>query len=123
MERNEKKGLICGIYESKDIGNCSNNGMSAKYKDVLLIFDEEEAQIFEESEDRPTVKIMKKYIGGQEYIYAVPINPPKKGMVGYIMGGCFIYTSDSRFRRYVSPYPVPLHDRTETPEEYEMLSR
>ena len=118
----KRKGLICGILENKDIGNCSNNGISSRHDSVLVVMDNPRAQIFEEDPKRPTVKIVRRNIFGKEYIHAEPVNQPKEGNIGWIMGGCFITTSDSRFSNLVSPYPVPLHDRQETQEEYDMLS-
>jgi len=103
------KGLICGIYESKEIGNCSNGGISSKYKDVLVIIEGQDIGPFEESEDRPTVKIVKRIICGEEYIHAEPTSI--KG--GCMAGGCFIYSCDSRFMEAISSYPISLHDRQE----------
>ena len=116
----EVRGLICDIYESKDLGNCSNNGISARYNKVLVIMEEEEARVFGEKEDRPTVRIVKRVIYGREYIHAKPVSRVNRGNRGYMMGGCFIHSGDSRFRRLVSEYPVPLHDRQETPSENEL---
>ena len=36
-----------------------------------------------------------------------------------MFGGNFVYTSDSRFP---SDYPIPIHDRFETQEQYDQLS-
>ena len=111
-------GLICGIFESKSIENCSNSGISAKYKNVLVIIPGKNIGPFEEREDMPTVKIVRRIIGGDEYVHAEPV---KKG--SYMAGGSFIYSCDSRFREYVNEYPISLHDRQETQKEYDLLSR
>jgi hypothetical protein len=37
-----------------------------------------------------------------------------------MFGGCFLWTSDGRFP---SPHPIALHDRWESPELNEALSR
>ena len=42
-----------------------------------------------------------------------------KGNVGYMFGGNFIHTSDSRIP---NDYPIPIHDRQETQEQYNHLS-
>ena len=118
-----RKGLICEIYESKDLGNCSNNGISARHKDVLVIMDEKDAQVFKETSERPTVKIVRRIISGKAYLHAEPVNGTEKGMIGFMAGGSFIFSCDGRFSKYVNQYPVALHDRQETPEEYDMLSR
>ena len=41
-------------------------------------------------------------------------------LCGPMFGGAFIWSSDSRFP---SRQPIPVHDRYETPERYDMLSR
>ena len=104
------KGMILGIYENKRIGNCSNNGVSSKYNEVLLVGDDV-PEIFEAG-DMPVVKIVKRQIGGSEFIHAEPVDPAPSGMIGYMMGGSFIHSSDSRVRR-IAKYPIPLHDRAE----------
>ena len=114
------KGLICEIYESKDIGNCSNGGISSTNKEVLVVMKEGEGQVFEEDEKRPTVKIVRRIIDGEEYVHAEPINAPEG--IGWMMGGSFIYSCDSRFRNYVNEYPIALHDRQETSEQNRLLS-
>lgn len=115
------KGFIADIYENKEIGNCSNRGISYWCKQVTIVTEIENLQIFDidpRSElRRPLVVIKKK----GNYIYAEPIDKPKG--IGWMMGGSYIFSSDSRFRRLLNEYPIPLHDRQETPEEYDVLSR
>jgi hypothetical protein len=100
------KGIICCIYESKRIGNCSNNGISKFHKEVTLVPSEDFPdipEIFSVSDTAPAVKLRIK----NGYISAVPVNDAGKW---FMMGGCFIYRSDSRFP---VKHPVALHDRTE----------
>lgn len=115
----KKIGLLCGILQNKNIGNCSNGGISSKYDSVVLIDADVDAP-FEPSEDSPAVKITRRLIGGLEYIYAEPVERCPAGHVGYMAGGCYIITSD---RRFPFDYPIPLHDRTETIEQYDQLSQ
>jgi len=112
-------GLICSILQSKDIGNCSNHGISEQFDCVTLTG---YGGPFDPAEDRPEVQIKSKNVMGHEYHYAVPVNGKKDGHAGWMMGGCFIYTSDSRFRATFT-YPVPLHDRQESPQLNKILSR
>lgn len=116
-----KKGLICEVYRGEH--DCTLNGISSKNNDVLLMFEEPEAQVFEESDNRPTLKIVRRNLFGREYIHAEPIGTGRAGHNSYMMGGNFLFSSDSRFSKLVSPYPIPIHDRQETAQEYEMLSR
>jgi len=109
------KGLICYIYKPKH-GDCSNGGLSSWADEVTLI-DSKINGPFEPTPSRPAVKIIRRTIRGQEYIHAEPMEDCPDNEIGYMMGGCFIYTSDSRMRE-VLPYPIPLHDRSELPERY-----
>lgn len=103
-----RKGLICGVLRDVEIGDCSNDGISSNHDTVLLLFDEEEAQVFEESEGRPTVKLVRRKIAGKDYVHAEPVEG-----TGYMFGGAFIYSSDTRFGLFANQYPIALHDRKE----------
>ena len=101
------KGLIAGIYESKEIGNCSNSGISKKCKKVTIV-GKNIPEIFESDKNAPEVKIVTRTIGGQIYLHAEPIQ--KNEANEWLAGGSFIYSCDSRFP---SRYPIALHDRQE----------
>ncbi|HDY87868.1 MAG TPA: hypothetical protein ENH82_07105 [bacterium] len=112
------KGLNCCIFESKSIGNCSNNGISARCKEVTLLgvkrlngdFEPMPA-IFEPDKDHLPVVIEERIPCGKLYYSAYPCDREGNQENGYFMfGGCYIKTSDSRFP---FDYPIPLHDRTE----------
>ena len=50
--------------------------------------------------------------------------PPAPGMLGPMFSGSFAYSSDSRWREATGMYgAIPIHDRYETPAQYDMLSR
>jgi hypothetical protein len=119
------EGFIASILEDKKIGNCSNRGISYWAKEVTIVTDIPELQIFEtypkDELNRPLVVIKKKKVCGEEYVYAEPIDEPTG--VGWMMGGTFIYSTDSRFRQFLNKYPIPLHDRQETAQEYERNSQ
>lgn len=108
------KGLNAGILESKEIGNCSAGGLSSRCKSVTII-GEGIDEIFEATADSPAVKIVKR----GDYIHAEPVNKPINGNIGWMAGGTFIYSCDSRFPAH---YPIPLHDRQETQANYDILS-
>ena len=114
-----EKGFIANILDYKD-GNFSNGGISKFHKEVTIVSEKPELQIFEiEPKDelvRPIVVIKNR----DGYIYAEPIDAPEG--VGWMMGGSFIYSCDSRFRNLLNEYPIPLHDRQETPEQNRLLS-
>lgn len=114
------KALRVEIYEGKSIGNCSNNGISTRFKEILLICSDGNVDIDEKNPPENLCRIVTRHICGGTYKHIEPVAPPKG--FGYMNGGCICATSDSRFRR-LSDYPLYLHDRQESREQYEMLSK
>ena len=114
------KGLIVEIYKNPMFKGCSNGGISGKVESVTIVGDGI-PEIFEASDDCPAVKIVRRNIFNGEYVHAEPIEEPTE--VGWMAGGAFIYSSDSRFRQHINQYPISLHDRQETQQEYDTLSK
>lgn len=114
------QGLIVSIYSNGV--NCSNGGISSRVNKAIIIGDDI-PQLFEARDDMPAIKIIRRNIGGREYIHAEPVNPCPSNEIGYMAGGCFVYSSDSRFRQLICDYPIALHDRSETQTQYNHLSR
>lgn len=108
-------GLICGILESKWIGNCSNGGISSKHKAVVLV---DAKGPFDPAPDMPAVKLVHRVIFGKPYVHAEPLEDPPTGTIGWMAGGCFIESCDGRFP---SSYPIPLHDRCESQALYDSM--
>ena len=80
-------------------------------KDLTLI-GEKIDQVFGVTPERPMVKIEVRKLTHGDYLTARPCDSEGNMRKGGMFGGCFIYSSDSRFRA-ISAYPVPLHDRFE----------
>ena len=114
------RALPISIYEDKKIGNCSNNGISSRYKEVLLICDEGFIKIDEDNPPENLVKLVTRNLFGREYKHIEPVAAASGA--GWMAGGSLVYSSDSRFRS-MSEYPLSLHDRQEYWELYDMLSR
>ena len=102
-----EKGLHCSILEPKDIGNCSNYGISYNHETVTLM-NMTTGKVFEPDEKSPPVWIIE-HPTVKGYYYAIP-EDPSTTKKWWMFGGCYIKTSDSRFP---FKYPVALHDRTE----------
>jgi hypothetical protein len=103
-------GMLAQIYDSP-LGNCSNNGVSAKFKSVCVINIEGP---FDPSDDAPAVKLIKSRNGN---LVCVPVGLEDKWTM---FGGAYVTTSDSRFGAavkrlsgYEHSFPVALHDRVE----------
>ncbi len=102
------RGLRASIYKDKG-RDWSNSGLSSTVDEVTII-GEGIPPIFEATPDAPAVRVVSRRLFGGRETY-VHIEPQAPGQ--YMMGGCFIHTSDSRFRELVNRYPVALHDRQE----------
>lgn len=108
------KGLIASVFKS-DLGDCSNGGISGKVESVVIVNCNGP---FDPSESMPAVEIRTGNLPGT--VKAIPVEGKDENKIGWMFGGTFIYTSDSRFPYN---YPVPLHDRQESQELNEILSR
>lgn len=108
------KGMIVSVYSNPTYRKCANGGPSEEAEEMLLVGDDVPG-IFE-ADDLPIV-VLKKKTYQREYYYVEPIEPVPSGRSGYMMGGSFIYSSDSRFRSLGAGYPLPVHDRTEAPRK------
>lgn len=107
------KGLLCEIYKSS-LGDCSNGGVSAFAAKVVLT-GHGLPELFEPSEDAPEVRLATH----ANRLIALPVSlmrdpdilqPTAWDAPGTMDGGCFVYTSDSRFP---ADTPIRLFDRTE----------
>ena len=103
-------GMLAHIYDSP-LGNCSNKGLSSKFKEVCVINVEGP---FDPSPDAPAVKLVKRDHGN---IVCIPVGLEDKWTM---FGGAYVSTSDSRFNDavrklsgYAHGFPVALHDRVE----------
>lgn len=100
-----------------DLGDCTMNGVSSKARSLDL-----------HAEGNPDgaedgLVVVTRMIAGREYVHAEPIRQPK-GLVGPMAGGNFVYTSDSRYSEVTGvQYPISVHDRFETQEQYDALTR
>lgn len=119
QEGGERMEMRCGIYRRSY--TCANGGVSdLPYKDCILIWDDPEAE--PGMRDKTPIVVLSA-IGSHRIAVAAPPVHMKHitdRVCGPMAGGAFIYCCDSRFP---SEYPIPLHDRYETQEEYDMLSQ
>ena len=109
------KCIPAEVFRSS-LGDCSNGGLSSKTNEVYVPCPTGFLEIPES--DYRLVRLVTRVIGFGSFTHAEPVKEVPRGHVGYMMGGTFIYSSDSRFP---SKYPIPLHDRTETQEFYDSM--
>lgn len=111
-------GQWCSIFENKYIGNCSNGGVSATEKQVFVVgLPEEELRYPKESEGIAPELIMEVNYGHRGYKSLRPVHKPA-GVVGPMAGGSIVMIEFKVQREY-----LPLHDRFETQELHDKLSR
>lgn len=100
--------LTAEVYRSS-LGDCTNYGISSYQKELYVLVGKEGP--FEPDDIRQCVYIEMHEIMGKKYIDCKPAYCQK---YWYMMGGNFLYTSDSRFKKITgSSYPIAIHDRYE----------
>lgn len=103
------KGLHVNVLRST-LGDCTAGGVTSKY-DTFLLVGEGIPELFEAREGEVVLRLVKRNIGGKEYLHVEPTEEITRGR-WVMFGGNFIFSSDSRFRN-VSQYPLAVHDRIE----------
>lgn len=106
------KALPIDVYRRKGV-DCTNDGISSKYDSLLLMCDEGFIDVNESNPPENLVKVKKRFLFGENVYSIVPYNEPT--CAGWMFGGNFAYTSDSRFHRMVEGVygAVAIHDRQE----------
>lgn len=97
--------------------DCTNNGISGKRWIFRLITEEEEKTLLTNEPENYLV-LVKRVLWGEKAWYLRPLEVLKpKGSIGPMHGGNY---ADIGYE--LSRLPLPIHDRFETPEQYEALS-
>ena len=113
------KAISLEIYRSR-FGDSSNGGISSRFSEVLIECADGYIDVDENNPPENFCKVVKRRFGNETYLHIEPYKRPDSGNVGWMSGGCFCSTCDSRFSR-ISQYPLSLHDRQETQEQYDMM--
>ena len=88
------------------LGDCSLNGVSARYDDLELAIPDGPDLVDED--DPRLVKVVTRHLFGEDYRHIEPYRNEGKW---FMSGGNIGYTCDSRFP---SRYPLIIHDRDES---------
>jgi len=96
------------------LGDCSNNGISSRFTEVLVPVDGGYIEVDLDNPPENLVKVIRRNIFGREYVHVTPWTLAESGMAT-MHGGTFVHSSDSRFNETIDNghYPVALHDRVE----------
>ena len=111
--------------ESTNGGATSPNRAKGK---ILVVFDENidrgnyRLENCRDDDRFICLKVVRRGKGANQYLHVEPMFDKDRGSgVGPMAGGNYVGTSDSRFSN-VSAYPLSVHDRWETQEQYNSLS-
>ena len=118
------------VLKAERVGDCTNNGISSQYDTLYLCKDyvtkEDVLEYCKETGENPhrflTVDKYKSVRG--IYVRLVQlVRQNNDKIIGGMDGGNYLTCSDSIFSEITGvPYPVAIHDRYETQEEYDLLS-
>lgn len=115
------KALPVDVLRTRYEG-ASNGGISERYDRLLLLCEEGFEKVDLNDPPENLVIVVKRRLGGKCRDYIRPYAEPKKGNIGWMAGGSFAESSDSRFSDMIGFYgAVSIHDRQETQDQYDML--
>lgn len=122
------KVLYVTVFRAAGYPDCTNNGLSARVNSAELFWEcthDEAIEWCKEHQRDPEKQfiLVDRKLWGEDHSYAEPLIKPTGKM--QVFGGNFLYTSDSRMYKTsgVAKLPIPVHDRFETWEEFDALSR
>jgi len=117
------KAIPVEVYRAAGYGDCTNGGISSRFSRLLLICDTGFLDVDENDPPENLVKLVKRHLFGQDTYHVEPYKAPEG--IGWMAGGNFAHTSDSRFTRMMDGFygAVAIHDRQESASLYELLSR
>ena len=115
----EFSDFISGEVYKFPLGECTNNGVSSRYKTLYVVSEETTlAEVEKFCNENPSYNIEQffkvdyDFYDRMDYIRLDPLN---KGNKWNMAGGNYLFSLDSRFKEFVCgcKYPVPIHDRYE----------
>jgi hypothetical protein len=106
------RGLLVDVLRCADGRDCTAGGVTSRVTKAVLVEDDCELGPFEPDERAPALRFVVRNVRGRRCVHAEPIDQPIEGKVGPMFGGNYVTSSDGRFP---SDYPIPVHDRFETP--------
>lgn len=117
------KALPISVYRSDFISDCSNGGITSRFKRLLVICQDGFIDVDENNPPENLCKVVRRHLFGRDVFHVEPVAAPKGA--GWMMGGNYAATSDSRFSALCGKQygALAIHDRQETWEEYDILSR
>lgn len=119
------RALPVSVYRDARRGgyDCTNNGVSARFRELLVLCPDGFINVDEDNPPENLCKVVKRHLFGRDVYHIEPVAAPEGA--GWMAGGNFAHTSDSRFSKLCDGLygALSIHDRQETWEEYDILSR
>lgn len=115
-----KTGLTLSVLRDAGLGDHTNGGISGTHNRITALHPDLDGP-FEPSESAPAMRLEDR---GRYGWRLVPLQRPE-GMIGPMFGGNYATSCDSRLSRLIGldKGAIPIHDRFETPADYDDLSR
>jgi hypothetical protein len=124
------KHLTVDVYRSNAIGDCTANGVTSRHDTMTLFWDCEKKDALNYCAEKginvdAALWLNPRILWNEYHPFAEPLIKPV-GLIGPMSGGNFVFTSDSRFpslygKMNCAHFPIPVHDRFETPEYYNSM--
>ena len=119
------KALPVDVYRDARRGDydCTNNGISSRFRELLVICDDGFITVDENNPPENLCKVVHRHLFGGDVYHIEPVVPPQGA--GWMMGGNYAASCDSRFSELCGHQygAVAIHDRQESWEMYDLLSR
>ena len=117
------KALPVYVYRCAAFGDCTNGGVSSKYDRILVVCDDGFETVDENNPPETLCKVVRRHLFGRDVYHIEPYKAAKGA--GWMAGGNYAETSDSRFRALCGDMygALAIHDRQESWEMYDLLSR
>lgn len=116
------KALPINVYRPAHGYDCTNGGISSRFRELLILCDDGFIEVDLDKPPENLVKMVRRVVFGKTVYYVEPVKRPSG--VGWMMGGNYAATSDSRFSEMTNIYgAIAIHDRQESQELYDALSR
>lgn len=117
------KALPVSVYRDATPGDCTNGGVSSRFRDLLVICPDGFIDVDENNPPENLCKVVHRFLFGRDVYHIEPVARPKGA--GWMMGGNYAATSDSRFSELCGDLyaAIPVHDRQESWKDYDALSR
>ena len=109
-----------------NLGDCTADGVTSKVDSIMLFDNQKEALEYEKETGKRALYLENRKLSWHKEPYktAYPASGLHRNSVGWMMGGNFVYCSHSGFSEiFGTSYPIPVHDRQESQEVYDALSR